>query len=103
MDALDYCKGIEIELTAWKAKIYDVIRKMDKLQSGDKEKVLPHIQGFNIIITELEDKIASLKTECPSNWSPQKKEIDDAHIDMRSKYEETMELIGKASPVSIPG
>jgi hypothetical protein len=103
MDVLDYCKGLESELTAWKAKIYDVIRKMDKLQSGDKEKVLPHIQGFNIIITELEDKITSLKHECPSEWSPQKKEIDDAHIDMRSKYEETMELIGKAAPVSIPG
>jgi len=103
MDVLDYCKGLESELTAWKAKIYDIIRKMDKLQSGDKEKVLPHIQGFNIIITELEDKITSLKYECPSEWSPQKKEIDDAHIDMRSKYEETMELIGKAAPVSIPG
>ncbi len=103
MDVLDYCKGLEIELTAWKAKIYDIIRKMEKLQSGDKEKVLPHIQGFNIIITELEDKITSLKNECPSEWSPQKKEIEDAHIDMRSKYEETMELIGKAAPVSIPG
>lgn len=103
MDALDFCKGIEIELTAWKAKMYDVIRKMDRLQSGDKEKVLPNIQDMNIIITELEDKIASLKTECPANWSPQKKEIDDAHIDMRSRYEETMELIGKAAPVSIPG
>ena len=103
MDALDFCKGIEIELTAWKAKMYDVIRKIDRLQSGDKEKVLPNIQDMNMIITELEDKIQSLKTECPANWSPQKKEIDDAHIDMRSRYEETMELIGKAAPVSIPG
>jgi hypothetical protein len=103
MDAMDYCKGLEIELTAWKAKMYDVIRKIDKLKSGDKEKVLPNIGDINIMITELEDKIQSLKTECPSNWSPQKKEIDDAHIDMRSKYEETMEIIGKAAPVSIPG
>jgi hypothetical protein len=103
MDALDFCKGIEIELTAWKAKMYDVIRKIDRLQSGDKEKVLPNIQDMNMIITELEDKIQSLKTECPANWSPQKKEIDDAHIDMRSRYEETMEFIGKAAPVSIPG
>jgi hypothetical protein len=103
MDAMDYCKGLEIELTAWKAKMYDVIRKIDKLKSGDKEKVLPNIGDINIMITELEDKIQSLKTECPSNWSPQKKQIDDAHIDMRSKYEETMEIIGKAAPVSIPG
>ena len=103
MDALDFCKGIEMELTAWKAKIYDAIRKVETLSSGDREKVLPNIQDINMIVTELEDKIGSLKTDCPADWSPQKKEIDDSHIDMRSKYEETMELIGKAAPVSIPG
>jgi hypothetical protein len=32
-----------------------------------------------------------------------KSDIDQAHMDMRSKYEETMEEIGKAAPVSIPG
>ena len=103
MDALDFCKGIEMELTAWKAKVYDAIRKIETLSSGDREKVLPNIQDINMIVTELEDKIESLKTECPADWSPQKKEIDDAHVDMRSKYEETIEIIGKASPVSIPG
>ena len=103
MEALDFCKGIEMELTAWKAKVYDAIRKVERLSSGDREKVLPNIQDINIIVTELEDKIEALKTECPADWSPQKKEINDAHVDMRSKYEETMEMIGKASPVSIPG
>ena len=103
MEALDFCKGIEMELTAWKAKIYDAIRKVETLASGDREKVLPNIQDINMIVTELEDKIESLKTECPSDWSPQKNEIDNAHVDMRSKYEETMEIIGKAAPVSIPG
>lgn len=103
MDALDFCKGMEMELTAWKAKIYDAIRKAERLPSGDREKVLPNIQDIHIIVTELEDKIETLKTECPSDWSPQKKEVDDAHVDMRSKYEQTMEIIGKAAPVSIPG
>ena len=103
MDALDFCKGIEMELTAWKAKVYDMIRKVDSLSSGDKEKMLPNIQDINMIVAELEDKIDSLKTECPAEWSPQKKAIEDAHVDMRSKYEDTMNFIGKASPVSIPG
>ena len=103
MNVLDYCSGLETELTAWKAKLYDVMRKVDKLSSGEKQKMLANIQDINITLTELEDKITSLKTECPSEWSPQKKEIDDAHIDMRSKYEETLDFIGKAAPVSIPG
>jgi hypothetical protein len=32
-----------------------------------------------------------------------KQEIDKGHVNMRSKYEETMEEIGKSAPVSIPG
>ena len=32
-----------------------------------------------------------------------KKDIEEGTTDMRGKYEETMEYIGKASPVSIPG
>jgi hypothetical protein len=56
-----------------------------------------------MFITDMEDRIHTLETECPTEWSPIKKEIDDAHVDMRGKYEETMEAIGTAAPVSIPG
>ena len=79
-----------------------MMRKIDKLPSGDKEKMLGNIGDINNIMTELEDRINALKTECPMEWSPQKKEIDDAHVDMRSKYDAAMESIGKAAPVSIP-
>ncbi|MCU0598975.1 MAG: hypothetical protein MUE70_06930 [Desulfobacterales bacterium] len=103
MKVKDYCGSMEIELTAWKAKLYDMIRKIDKLSSGDKEKMLGNIGDLHNIVTELEDRISELKNECPTEWSPQKKQIDNAHVDMRSKYEETMDYIGKASPVSIPG
>jgi predicted nuclease with TOPRIM domain len=103
MDVMDYCKGMEMELTAWKAKLYDLTRKVDKLGSAEKEKILPNVEDLHIFVTEMGDRIQQLKNECPTEWSPQKKEIDESHVDMRGKYEETMEYIGKASPVSIPG
>ena len=103
MDVMDYCKGVETELTAWKAKFYDLSRKLDGLGTAEKEKVLPNVEDLNILLAELEDRIGSLKNECPAEWSPVKKEIDDAHVDMRGKYEETMDFIGKAAPVSVPG
>jgi len=103
MDVMDYCNNVGIELTAWKAKLYDMMRKIDKLSSGEKEKMLGNVGDIHNIVTELEDRINALKYECPTEWSPQKKEIDDAHIDMRSKYEETMKAIGEAAPVSVPG
>ncbi len=103
MEVKDYCKGVESELTSWKAKLYDVNRKIETLPGSARDKVLGNIGDLNNLLTEMEDRIEKLRTECPTEWSPIKKEVDDAHVDMRSKYEETLEFIGKASPVSIPG
>jgi predicted nuclease with TOPRIM domain len=103
MDVKDYCKGMETEMTAWKAKLYDVMRKVDVLGSAEKEKILPNVEDLHMFLEEMTDRIEKLKTECPSDWSPDKKEIEEGSIDMRGKYEETMEYIGKASPVSIAG
>lgn len=103
MDVRDYCKSMETEMTAWKAKLYDVTRKVDKLGSADKEKILPNIEDLHMLLQEMSDRVEKLETECPSDWSPIKNEIDEGNIDMRGKYEETMEYIGKAAPVSIPG
>lgn len=91
------------ELTAWKAKLFDVIARTDKMGTAEKDKVFEYFGEMKIIIQDLEDNIESLRTECPSDWSPQKKEIEDAHVDVRSKYEETLEYIGKAAPMSVPG
>ncbi len=103
MDVTDYCKNMEMEMTTWKAKLYDVTRKVDQLGSAEKEKILANVEDLHMLLEEMSDRVENLKTECPSDWSPMKKEIDEGSVDMRGKYEETMEYIGKASPVSIPG
>lgn len=103
MDVKDFCKGIESEMTAWKAKLYDTMRKVDHLGSAEKQKMLANIEDLHILLQEMSDRVDQLRTECPSDWSPVKKEIEQGTIDMRGKYEETMKLIGEASPVSIPG
>jgi len=103
MNVQDYCKGLEMEMTAWKAKLYDVMRKVDKLGSAEKEKVLPNVEDLHMYLEEMSERVDKLKTECPSDWSPIKKEIEDSGINMRGKYEETMDFIGQAAPVSIPG
>ena len=103
MDVQDYCKGMETEMTAWKAKLYDVMRKVDQLGSAEKEKVLPNIEDLHMLLEEMSDRVEKLKTECPSDWSPMKSDIDEGSVDMRGKYEETMNYFGKASPVSIAG
>ncbi len=103
MDVQDFCKSMEAEMTMWKAKLYDVMRKVDNLGSAEKEKVLQNIEDLHIYLQEMSDRVESLKTECPSDWSPVKQDIDQGTVDLRGKYEETMDYIGKAAPVSVPG
>lgn len=103
MEVKDYCNSMASELTAWKAKLFDIVAQTDKLGTQDKEKVWEYFMEMKILVQDLEDKIDNLRTECPSEWSPHKKEIEDAHVDMRSKYQDTLEYIGKAAPYSVPG
>jgi hypothetical protein len=103
MNVNDYCKNMELELGMWKARLFDLNRKFDALPGVVKDKVLYQYGDLVNIITEMEDRLATLRNECPTEWSPVKKDIDSGTIDLRSKYEETMEIIGKAAPVSIPG
>lgn len=103
MDVKDYCGAMGTELTAWKAKMYDITRRLDKLGTAEREKILPNVEDLHILIEDIGARIEQLRTECPSEWSPEKQAIDQAHVDVRSKYEETMEFIGKAAPVSVPG
>jgi len=103
MDVQDYCKSMETEMTAWKAKLYDVMRKIDKLGTAEKEKVLPNVEDLHMLLEDMSDRVQKLRTECPAEWSPEKNDIDQGSINMRGKFEETMEYIGKYAPVSIPG
>ncbi len=103
MDVNDFCKGMENEMTAWKAKLYDAMRKVDKLGSAERQKMLANIEDLHILLEEMSGRVEQLRTECPSDWSPMKNDIEQGTVDMRGKYEETMKAIGEASPVSIPG
>ena len=103
MDLRDYCHSVEVELIGWKARMYDIVRKLDKLGTAERGKIVPNVEDLHIIIEDMDDRINALRTECPTEWSPIRKKIDEAHVDMRSKYEAAMEAIGKAAPVSVGG
>jgi hypothetical protein len=88
MEIKDYCKNVDIELTSWKAKLYDVIRRLDAMPSGHKEKVLPELEGLQIIVTELDERIDQLRTSCPTEWAPEKSEIKGKIADLEEQYNE---------------
>lgn len=100
MELQSYCDNVVIELTGWKAKMYDLVRKLDKMPTGVKEKVVPEVNQLHIIIEELGARINQLTRECPTEWNPQKTEISDKAAKFRSKLENVWQSI---SPSDVGG
>ena len=94
MNVKDYCKGLEQELTLWKARLFDLQRKIDHLSSADKQRVLPNFEDIHMLVVEMSDRVDSLRTECPSEWGAEKKEIDEAHTAVGVKYQDALTVIG---------
>jgi hypothetical protein len=94
MDVKDYCKGLEQELTIWKARLFDLHRKIVALPSAGKERMLPNVEDIHMLVVEMSDRVDALRTECPSEWGTEKKEIDDAYAAVGVKYQDALNYIG---------
>ena len=94
MEVRDYCKGLEQELTIWKARLFDLQRKIDRLPSADKERMLPNVEDMHMFVVEMSDRIDTLRTECPSEWGAEKKEIDESYATVGVKYQDAIKYLG---------
>ena len=88
MDVQDYCKNVDIELSTWRAKLNDVMRQMDDLPTGDKQRMFEKVNGLQIIMTELDERIDQLRTSCPTEWAPEKSEIKGKIAGLEKEYNE---------------
>jgi hypothetical protein len=86
MEVKDYCKYVNAELIVWKAKLYDVMSKMDKLPTSDKQRMFEEINGLHIVMDELEERVEKLRTECPLTWKPEQEKIQAKLADLSSRY-----------------
>ena len=70
MEIKDYCKNVDVELSQWQGKINDIIRNIDNLPSGNKQRMLEDVNGLHILMTELSERIDNLRNQCPISWEP---------------------------------
>ncbi|MDY6791102.1 MAG: hypothetical protein SWH54_07530 [Thermodesulfobacteriota bacterium] len=94
MNINDYCKGLEQELTVWKARLFDLQHKLDKLPSADKQRVLSNVEDLRMLVVDLDDRTERLRTECPTEWGAERGEIDNAYKVIGVKYEDAIDVIG---------
>ena len=95
MDAKSYCDSVGIELTGWKAKLYDVIRKSETLDAEDKEKVGATLSELHEIVYDLDKRIEWLSNECPVDWVGPKEEIEDKISQIDAKWKRVWGVMGE--------
>jgi hypothetical protein len=77
MEIKDYCKNVDTELSQWQGKFFDIVSRIDQRSTGSKQQVFEDVNGLHIIMAEIDDRLTSLRTQCPISWNP---EQDDVHI-----------------------
>jgi len=99
MKARNCCKTMQAELTAWKANVYDIVRKMEELPGGQKDKILPNIEDLHILISEMDDRIEHIQDNCTPETGiddirTEKEEFDKHLATLRVTAEEAMRGLG---------
>jgi hypothetical protein len=90
---------MEAELTAWKANVYDIVRKMEELPSSAKEKFLPNIEDLHMLIEEMDARIDQIINRCTpetgiDDIQTERKAFDSAISNLRTNAEEAMQMLG---------
>jgi hypothetical protein len=88
-----YCKGVELELDAWKVRLYDVLASAADLKGADSEKLQDTIDLVKSTVRELEQVKEQLEQECPVDISGQEKTIGDGLDRLRTGYTEAMKVL----------
>jgi hypothetical protein len=90
---------MEMELTGWKAIVYDITRKMEDLPGGDKAKILPNIEDLHILISEMDDRIEQIRNNCTPETGiddirTEREAFNNAISSLRVSAEEAMAGLG---------
>ena len=91
----DYCESVGSELTGWKAKLDDVIRRTENLTGNDKQYVEPMVAELKDMVDDLDERIVTLASECPSEWASEKSDIDGKMFQVTHKWKEVWGAMGE--------
>jgi hypothetical protein len=74
MDAKYYCGTVNTELTALKARAYDIIRQLEK--SPKKDDLSPQLTEIHALVDDLSTTVDTLNSSCPADFSSEKDDIN---------------------------
>jgi len=92
-----YCKGVQRELDAWKATLYDVMAGFIDLGDRDRGALVDGVAEIKAIVREIEAKTSQLESECPLELEPIEKDFGDKLSRLRVHYTQAMNVLGAGS------
>lgn len=84
-----YCDTVQSELAGLKARAYDIVRQLEKMP--EKDKLRPEFQEIHALVDDLNSTIGHLRSECPTDFSAQRSEIEKKKthlLAMMNKWDE---------------
>ena len=85
MEIRDYCDSMYAELTGMKARLYDILRVIERMPREEQAKIRYQTDELDILVGDLSRKIDQLLKECPADWSKAKEEIETIKDNWRKR------------------
>jgi hypothetical protein len=87
-----YCKGLEMELNAWKAQLYDILVATEKLSGDDMSKMESTLNMIKSTVGELEAIKNQMLDTCPSTVDKEGA-IGSKLEQLRNEYSKALEIL----------
>jgi len=99
MKARNCCKTMEMELTAWKAIVYDIARKMTKSSAPANADLNALIGDLHIMIEEMDARVEDIRQKCTpetglEDIASEREAYDHTLVTVRMKANEAMQVLG---------
>ena len=89
MEMETFCSSMRNEMTEWKAKTYDLMRKAEENSPAPDPKAKAAIDDMKSMIDRIQETIERLEKECPTHWDSERAEIERTMCGMRERWNET--------------
>ena len=94
-DAKDYCDKTYKRLTGLKAGLYDVISRAEKQSDNVHSNEARNLMG---LVDEIDSGLEELKNQCPADWSPNRKKIDESMARLSETLNKLADRLGTVVP-----
>ncbi len=94
-DVKDYCDKTYKRLVGLKAGLLDVISRAEKQSDNVHSSEARNLMG---LVDEIDSELGELKNQCPADWSPNRKKIDETMDRLAGTLNEMAARLGTVVP-----